>query len=91
MLSLAVLGLISAAYMSTFGLDANQLEVKKSLRLIGIILCGKAIFFPQDWVVLPFALLCLVSSHPKVNLRKFARRVDKSLSDDSDHPARHVP
>ena len=77
---LVVAVLLAAVYTSACGLEGNQVQVKRSLRFIGIVLLGETVAF-RSWVLLPFAFFCFVLSHPKVNLPKFARRVDKSLAD----------
>ncbi len=84
---LAVIALLAASFMSSVGLEVDQNRVKKSLAVMGMLLCVRGFI---SWFYIVLGLGLLVLSHPKINLPGFARRLDKSL-ENSDHPARYVP
>jgi len=86
---LTVLALVAVAFISALGLDPDQKQLKKSLLLVGGMLCLRGFF--GSWFHLLLGSVLLVMAHPKINLPRFARRVDKSLTDHTDHPARYVP
>ena len=86
---IAVLALVAVAFISALGLDPDQKQLKKSLVIVGGMLCLRG--FWGSWLHLLLGSIFLVMSHPKINLPRFARRVDKSLTDHTDHPARYVP
>ncbi len=84
---LAVVALLAVTIASSVGLEVDQRQAKKSLAVMGMLLCVRGFF---SWVSLVLAVGFLVLAHPKINLPGFARRLDKSL-DHSDNPARYVP
>ncbi len=85
---LAAIVLLAVAFISALGLDPDQKQLKRSLLVVGGILCVRGAF--GSWYHLFLGLVLLVLSHPKINLPRFSRRVDKSL-DHTDHTARYVP
>jgi hypothetical protein len=85
---LAAFVLLAVAFISALGLDPDQKQLKRSLLLVGGILCVRGVF--GSWYQLVLGLVLLMLSHPKINLPRFSRRLDKSL-DHTDHPARYVP
>ena len=88
LIAVAVLALLAVTFVSSLGLEVDQKQVKKSLIVIGLLLCVRGFF--SSWVHLVLGIAFIALSHPKLNLPGFARRLDKSL-DQSDNPARYVP
>jgi hypothetical protein len=82
-----LLGLVAA---STLGLEADQAQVKKSYRWLGALAVAYGLG-ADSWFYILCGCICLLISHPKINLPGIARRVDKALGDGADHPARYIP
>jgi hypothetical protein len=87
---LPVCVLLALAFLSTLGLEVDQAHVKKSSRWFGVILIAYGLG-AHSWFDILLGGLLLLISHPRVNLPGISRRIDKSLGDGADHPARHVP
>ena len=84
---LPVAFLLGLAAISTLGLEADQAQVKKSYRWIGALVIAYGLG-AESWFYILGGCICLLISHPKVNLPSVSRRVDKALGSGIDHPVR---
>lgn len=82
--------LLALAFASTLGLETDQAQVKKSLRWIGVLAVAYGLGASSSFHIIG-GFVCLLISHPKVNLPRFSRTVDRALGKATDHPARYVP
>lgn len=87
---LPVVVLLGVAALSTLGLEPDQVQLKKSYRWLGAIGVAYGLG-AHSWFYILGGCVCLLISHPKINLPRVSRRIDKSLGDGADHPARYVP
>ena len=82
--------LLVVSAVSALGYEADQGQVKKALRVGGLVVLAYGAG-ADNWLCMAAGATALLLSHPKVNLPRISHRIDSAVAGRPDHPARYVP